>query len=191
MLQFTADYLTHDPSFQWTIIVLAVATILYVSVIRPAMQKKRDPLAYKPIAGNLAKERGVERQMQNLLVELSEMARQMNAQLDTRSQKLQLLLDDADQRIAKLEKLQTQGEGVKSQPAAEAIRLNPPATARAITAPSSPAINLPVDPLDAQHQQIYALADQGQGPGDIARELNRPRGEVELILALRPSAVGG
>jgi len=32
------------------------------------------------------------------------------------------------------------------------------------------------------------LADQGRSATDIARELNRPRGEVELILALRPAA---
>jgi hypothetical protein len=30
------------------------------------------------------------------------------------------------------------------------------------------------------------MADQGQSPNEIARHLNRPHGEVELILALRP-----
>ena len=30
------------------------------------------------------------------------------------------------------------------------------------------------------------MADQGRSPQEIARKLNRPNGEVELILALRP-----
>ena len=42
------------------------------------------------------------------------------------------------------------------------------------------------DRIDPRHAQIYALADQGHGPRDIARELGRPTGEIELILALRP-----
>jgi hypothetical protein len=33
---------------------------------------------------------------------------------------------------------------------------------------------------------VYALADQGQSAYDIANQLGRPRGEIELILALRP-----
>jgi hypothetical protein len=46
----------------------------------------------------------------------------------------------------------------------------------------------PSDRTDPRHERIYALADQGLSPRDIARELGRPTGEIELILALRPQA---
>jgi len=38
---------------------------------------------------------------------------------------------------------------------------------------------------DARYAEIYALSDRGEAPQEIARKLDRPRGEVELILALR------
>jgi hypothetical protein len=165
-----ADTSPKDPYFQWVMIALAVISIFY-AVVRPAMKKKKDPLAKPPGIG-LSKERVVERQMQNLLVELSEMTRQITAQLDTRSQKLQLLIEEADKRIAELQR--------SSSPTAMP-RLEP-----VWSTPARP--TMPADPVEESHQRVYDLADQGQSAGDIARQLNQPRGEVELILALRAKA---
>ncbi len=39
--------------------------------------------------------------------------------------------------------------------------------------------------LDPRHAEIYVLADQGRSSREIAHQLRRPDGEVELILALR------
>ena len=41
------------------------------------------------------------------------------------------------------------------------------------------------DALNARYARIYALADSGRDARQIAAELDRPHGEVELILALR------
>jgi hypothetical protein len=41
---------------------------------------------------------------------------------------------------------------------------------------------------DSSHRDVYALADQGLRPVDIARKLERPTGQVELILNLRRGA---
>jgi hypothetical protein len=49
-----------------------------------------------------------------------------------------------------------------------------------ISAPPPPAPS-----IDPRHAEIYALADQGRSPRDIATHLGRPSGEIELILALR------
>jgi hypothetical protein len=172
MAPFLSDVNLHDPSFQWILIVMALSTI-YFAVVRPATKKNKDPLAKTPSMSSLAQQRSVDRQMQNLLVELSEMARQITAQLDTRSQKLMMLIQDADDRIAELKKLEGQTPTAPAKPW--------PALSE-----SAPR-NIPIpEPADEQHQSIYALSDQGKAAGDIARELNRPRGEVELILALRP-----
>ncbi|MFZ4573101.1 MAG: hypothetical protein ACOYN0_01810 [Phycisphaerales bacterium] len=43
------------------------------------------------------------------------------------------------------------------------------------------------DPL---HARIYALADAGRRPIDIAKETGCPTGQVELILSLRRAATG-
>jgi ATP/maltotriose-dependent transcriptional regulator MalT len=152
-----------------------VATIIYTVVIRPAMQKKKDPLAKPPGMTSLAQQRSVERQMQNLLVELSEMARQITAQLDTRSQKLQMLIEEADRKITEL------GQSVNNPPAplAPEVRSFADIARNDVEAARKP------EPMSSQHLQVYTLADQGRSAQEISRELNRPRGEVELILALR------
>jgi hypothetical protein len=158
----------------WVALVIGLIACGYL-LFRPRF-KKKDPLE-KPAFSSLAAQRSVERQMQNLLVELSEMARQMNAQVDTRAAKLQELIKHADERIAELKKL----EGEPPEP-------------KDFTPPSEPAPappveeRLPVVELDPRHAEIYSLADQGKGAKEIATRLGRPSGEVELILALRRGA---
>jgi len=141
---------------QWPIYALAAVTVLYV-VFRPILRRKKDPLEKLPTL-SLTQQRTVEREMSNLLVEMSEMARQITAQLDTRAAKLQVLLDQADQKIAQLEE-------PGAHPAAQ------------------PASSSEADP---RYREIYELAEQGRTPAEIAQQLARPRGEIELILALRP-----
>jgi hypothetical protein len=155
-----------DPVTKWSAIILALLTILYAT-LRPLFRKK-DPLQKPPAFGSLAQQRAVERQMQNVLVEMSDMARQISAQIDTRAAKLEELIRQADERIA----------AMKSQPAG--FSGTPPATPD--PAPAQPQ-QAPI--VDARHAQIYALADLGHSSRDIAQQLNRPSGEIELILALR------
>lgn len=159
-----------DPSTRWALLGAGVAAVAYVTFIRPLRnKKKKDPLDRTPRPSSLAQQRSVEREMNNLLLELSEMARHMTAQLDTRSAKLELLIKEADEKIAALK-----AAGVT---AAETPRIAPPAD-RNFELPSTPA-------ADPRHAVVYQLADQGHSPRQIAQELGRPNGEIELILALR------
>jgi hypothetical protein len=162
-----------DPARKWMLICLAILTILYV-VFRP-LKKKKDPLARPPSFGALAQHRSVERQMQNVLVDLSEMARQITAQLDTRAGKLEALIKEADQKIAILKSL-TPGES------ASPFAIPPPPADAPVDTPAPAPQSSPVDP---RHAQVYTLADEGKSSREIAQQLNRPSGEVELILALR------
>ena len=77
-----------DPATKWAVILLSVLTILYAAF--RSFFRKKDPLDKPPAFGSLAQQRSVERQMQNVLVEMSEMARQITAQLDTRAAKLEV-----------------------------------------------------------------------------------------------------
>jgi hypothetical protein len=138
----------------WFACAIGLLTILYAVFVRPMRKQRKDPLAKLPGFG-LSHQRTVERQMETLLVELSDMARQITAQLDTRSAKLEALLKEADQAIAKLS--------------------NPPA----------PKPQAPLHEEDQRHAAVYALADSGLNAAQIAQRLARPNGEIELILALR------
>lgn len=142
----------------WILIGLGAAVLVYVAIVRPMMRRKSDPLDRPPGFASLAQQRSVERQMQNLLVEMSEMARQITAQLDTRAAKLEQLIQQADQKLAELRVAQGSAPGT-----------------------SRPEEQMP----DPRHAEVYALADQGRDADAIAAQLGRPRGEVELILALR------
>ncbi|HUB24106.1 MAG TPA: hypothetical protein VL992_01660 [Tepidisphaeraceae bacterium] len=148
----------------WALVALAMGVTIYGVFLRPKMKQKKDPLS-RPLG--LSRQRDVEKQMETLLVELSEMARQITAQLDTRAAKLDALIREADEKIAEL----------KAISAGSAPR-GPSLAGRDIQVPPAP-------PADRRHAAIYELADAGLSPGQIAQRLQQPNGEVELILALR------
>jgi hypothetical protein len=156
-----------SPQTAWVVVAAAAFALVYLMVVRPKM-RKRDPLQ-RMSNSTLSQERNVERQMQSLLVELSEMSRQISGQLDTRAAKLEAMIHEADEKIAQLRVATGAAADARSQPPLGLV-------------PSRPA---PAPELDARHAEIYALADAGRDAHQIARELSRPRGEVELILALR------
>ena len=152
---------------KWAVVAAAVLTIIY-AVMRPSRRRK-DPLAgQKTLA--LSNQREIEKQMTDLIVELEKMARQMTAQLDTRAARLEALLREADDRIAALRAL--------PQPAAGSIKPSLSLTAEHDASE-------PEDLPDPRHAEIYELAQNGHSAHQIAQQLGRPYGEIELILALR------
>jgi hypothetical protein len=161
---------TLDTPTRW-LLVVAVALTIFYAVMRP-MRKKKDPLERSHAAPSLASQRAVERDMTQLLVELSEMARQVTAQLDTRTKKLELLLKEADEKIAIL------NDASRHSPAGG----NGSPAPSLVTPPSAPEV-------DKRHLEIYDLSDQKLSPQQIATKLSRPRGEIDLILALRERSV--
>jgi len=168
------------PATSWIAIAIGVGTIVYVAFIRPLTKKKQnDPLNRRPGEAALARQRSVEREMGNLLVELSEMSRQMTGQLDTRAARLEALLREADQKIAMLRSLGSAG--------GRAIPHGVLVEAKLLEADAVPmrAADDVIPTVDPRHAEVYDLADEGQSPQDIARHTGRPSGEIELILALR------
>jgi hypothetical protein len=185
MIILLQSNLFSEPVSKWALIALAILTMAYV-LLRPRGKKKKDPLAGQSIG--LSQQRGVERDMNNLLVELSQMARQITGQLDQRAAKLDLLIREADEKIAELQAMTGQrkviGERVPRDDEQQEARESGPAAARA----DEHGGEAQVDP---RYAEIYSLADEGQGAAAIAQRLGRPSGEVELILALRPNARAG
>lgn len=98
-----------------------------------------------------------------------EIVRELTALLDNRSEKLEIMIQHADERIERLERLTAEAEG----------RMTPRHTGSNAPASETSYAN------DTLKQQIYDLADQGQKPIEIAQRLGQHTGKVELILALR------
>jgi hypothetical protein len=177
-----------DAPTRWGAIAVGVLTLLYIAFIRPLRSaKKTDPMerAAHGAGAGLARQRAIERDMSNLLVEYEQMIRQMTAGLDTRAAKLELLIRDAEGVIASL-KSATAATSPGSMATPEVPAL--PAPVEPVLEPRKVATaDVPLGP-DPRYAEVYHLADHGHAPREIARRLGRPYGEIELILALRADA---
>jgi hypothetical protein len=175
LAQFRSDATT------WLAVSFGVLLLAYM-MLKPRMGK-RDPLERSPASTSLAQQRSIERQMSSLLVELTEMTRAASAGLDTRSARLEALIEDADRRIAALKSLVESTGATPSVPQPARLQVvsedSPASSPAQSSAPATGAVDL-------RHAQIYQLADEGRSVHEIAAALGRPSGEVELILALRP-----
>jgi hypothetical protein len=168
-----------DDSTQWVVLCVGVLATLYL-IMRGRAKKRKDPLERRPSMG-VSQQRQIERDMGQLMVEMLDTARQMTAQLDTRAARLEILMKEADEKLASLKAATS---GIVASPAEHPITAYPPvpvSEGRSIIAKPEK-LEIPPDP---RHADVYQMADQGSSPNEIARQLNRPHGEVELILALR------
>ncbi|MFK7789285.1 MAG: hypothetical protein AB8C95_07330 [Phycisphaeraceae bacterium] len=108
--------------------------------------------------------------LEALMVDINRMARDLGGQLDAKIIRIEKANEEADQRIAQLQALRDE--------------LSNPSAMQADQLVTPQANAADVDPLT---KQVYALADQGKGPADIAQALDEHVGKIELILALRTS----
>jgi DNA-binding NarL/FixJ family response regulator len=170
--------LQSDDPMKFVAIALGGIALIYLMVLRPMMRKKKDPLERQPAQSNFGQQRAAERDMQRLLVEYEQMIRNMTAGLDTRATKLELLIKEADEKIAALRAGLAGGGSSSSAPE------NPGSAASATVTPTLlPFSGLP-DP-DPRYTEIYSLVDQGLSSKEVARRLGRPDGEIDLIVRLR------
>ena len=104
--------------------------------------------------------------MEELLVQLQEVTREMNARLDTKMMALAQLVEDADARIDELKRLLEE----------EAARETTREEHRAETGTGRR--------RDVE-ETVLRLAKEGRTELEIAQETGIARGEIELVLALR------
>jgi len=124
--------------------------------------------------------------MDELLVQLEEASRRVGAQIDTKFAKLETVIRDADDRLARLEHVlgRTDGQAARSPAPAQL------ATQAALEDGGANASRLSEErdadePADPRFRRVYELVDAGASPIRAAEELGMPLGEVELILNLR------
>ncbi len=173
--------LATPPSLQT--MAMVVGLLLIIGLVLWNTQKKRRA-AEKRGGRELTREtvRGVAGQgalkddMQRLLAELLETTRDIEAQLETKFRKLDVLVGEADEKIAELKHMLDAAEKPKGKkPAARK-------SARTIGKQDHSADDAPVA---IEHESVYRLADEGLDSRQIAVELDKSVGEIELILALR------
>jgi hypothetical protein len=184
-------------------LILLASFVALIFVIRRwrmiTLQKRKDATrgGAGPAAGEAAGRpalsvREVSVQLQALLAEVEETSRRLTAQLDNRYTRLEQLLAEADERIRRLETL----VGADKHQAAAPEGLAAPAMAARVISEAERTLQrlrqergAPAAVDDPAYQPIYSLADRGKTSREIAQELGRQPGEIELILALRGTAM--
>lgn len=102
------------------------------------------------------------------------LTRELIDELEARAERLERLIERADSVITELREAESRPQSRPPAIIAEAKLRNPP----------EPSIF--TDPV---HRDVCAMAEEGLSPVDIARRLQMPTGQVELILNLRGKRV--
>jgi hypothetical protein len=129
-------------------------------------------------------------QMGELMAALADLSRQINGQIDTRLARLEILLHQADEKIDALNPQKNQNIGKKqSSPEKQPSKSEQPgqnikdiATQFHQSLPPEKQTN--GENLSPQAREILKMFNQGISKMDIAQQLGRPVGEIELILSL-------
>jgi len=168
--------------FQNYVFLLGVVLLVFIMMRLSARRNRQSgPTAQSQAREQVAKlkeEHAVKGDMRELMVELQDLSRNINAQIDTRFAKLEVSIRAADERINLLERLSRAAQGRQTlDTVVSGDDETPPST------PEHPPAGLPELP----HGRIYDLADGGRDSIQIARETGKTPGEIELILSLRES----
>ena len=180
------------------LLVLAATVIMIVLLRRHQFRSTSNRDVARDHIARIRDQHKLRNSMDELLVELEEVSRRVGAEVDTRFAKLETVIRDADERIARLEKLlgqrSTRPPTTTPNPPPNPTPNPSPKRQRGI--PTTPPSRSPerqqrtIGPVttqtdDPRFARLYELIDGGATPVKAAEELGMPLGEVELILNLR------
>lgn len=171
-----------------TDLLLVGGVVLILMAVMFSLKKRRGAKPLQTPAeriDEIKQQRGLRGDLEQLMVEIEQLARRMGSQLDAKTIELERLIDQADARIATLRELEQETARHSGPPAsssAPSASSAPPASA---TGRGPTAVEIEQRPADPLSRSVYDLADQGHDPMAIARKLDEHIGKVELILALR------
>ena len=185
------------------LVLLALIVIVLALLLRSARSRWQRSVAMSRDSvreryEKLKSDRTATREVDKVLVELDQLARQVHGRLDTQLVKLEILINDADQRIDKLSRLVRATQETKSlditldseEPCddsllAEATSSDAPVSASLASVTAGNKKSESEGAESGPYGPIYRLADRGMSPVEIAQQVGRTTGEVELILSLR------
>lgn len=157
---------------------LALIIVGLMTTLRARRRRAGSNLTAREELERVRQKDAVRGDLEQLMVEIEQLARRMSAQLDAKSIELDSLVRKADERIAELRRL------TSATPAPPAPTPPLGGDRAAASAPPASAARSG-DGGDPLATRVCDLASQGLTPGEIARRLDEHVGKVELILALR------
>lgn len=125
------------------------------------------------------------REMREWEVEMHDLARELQAQLDSKTAILEHLIHDARQQADRLEAAIDRAEKSGAPNCQPKLDLSVIENGKSALSRIDAASARPGNSASRRHAEIYSLADQGLPSTAIATRLGSPIGEVELILGLR------
>lgn len=191
------------------IVMLALAIVMLTMVMLSTRRKIRRNLrgpeeGVRERYDKLKAERRASRDLEEIMIDLDKLAREVNGKIDTRLAHLEALIRDADQRIETMRNMRddliaqqpASSRPPKSESGSQATASQKNQEGAATKPKSAPAIDITLGdetdqpteiqpPADGHDADIYRLADAGMTPIEIAQELGRGTGEIELVLSLR------
>ena len=147
------------------LVIIVIAALVAVMIVPRMLRRRRSAPAvpeYRPRTDD-----STVKAAEEAAVQLFEVGREIQAQLDSKMKMLDALLDEADKKIAAL------------RGAAGGQPIEKPQRRTFDSAPPSP-----------KHAKVYALADDGLAAMEISRRTGIQVGEVNLILELRNKGEG-
>lgn len=158
---------------------VAIAGATVAMLILPRLVRKKNMAAGNTASPSTkATADRIQLSLEKLMVELFDMSRDINAQLETRISTLHELIRQADGRIRELQGLTGQKKTPDRPASVPLADLKP-------RAPGERPLLKTATSADPEHRKIYDLSDQGMTLSEISRATGRPLGEVQLILDLR------
>ena len=121
-------------------------------------------------------------------VRMHDLARELSAQLDSKTSALIQLVNQAERRIAELEALLEQSTSAGESHVSLDLTSSVGTQAEGLSIPaevSEPAIERTSGAVTTRQAEIFNLADAGHTSRAIAERVGAPIGEVELMLGLR------
>ncbi len=162
---------------------LLIAGAVVISGRRRAKDRQNSPQAYvRERTRRIEEERRVAEDVEAVMIRLEQLAREVEAQVNEQLARLESATRAADERIRELNGSAPSARS-KTTPSSPSIDITvddpiaPPAAAR----PGAPRS---VERRESPAQSIARLAAGGKSPRQIARELSKSLGEVELTLAV-------
>jgi hypothetical protein len=175
--------------------VAILVVLLTITTRRRAADRGGSPREYlSEQLSHVREQKGIRQDMEELMLQLEKLSREISSQVDTRFAKLEQAIADADARIAEMKRLGFGRQGpsagsLAAPPTRPEPRLSPDPTGPMSTPseqPVGPATDATSSPegQDAFNRQVLELTDTGLSPVEIGRRLNRNPGEIELIINL-------
>ena len=143
-------------------------------------KRGKNPTAIARPAEQLEQQRqasGLRGDLERVMVEVEQLAKRFGAQLDTKSIRLEKLIEQADARIAELERLEAPGDTASG----ESAGVSADSTRDGLESDTIPE----AEQESEMARAVYRMADTGSDPVEIAKVLGEHVGKIELILALR------